>query len=102
MIESYKVRIKDAQLRRQAEEEEARKYVKLSEGVSSKKNEGAPAGLNSGRGGGGGGGGEQPRATPAMKPRVLDFASLPPRGGCSSGADAKRAAFDLHCPGGKK
>ena len=62
------------------EEEEARRYVEFTEGAGSKKKEGVPAGLNSGRGcggGGGGGGGEQPRATPAMKPRVLDFASPP-------------------------
>ena len=66
---------------RQAEEEEARKYVEFTEGAGSKKKDGVPAGLNSGRGGGGGGGGgggEQPRATPAMNPRVLEFASPPP------------------------
>ena len=77
-IEAYKRTIKHAQLMRQAEEEEARKYVEFTEGASSKKKEGVPAGLNSGRGGGGGGGGgggEQPRATQAMNPRVLDFAS---------------------------
>ena len=79
-INEYKEGIKDAQLRRQKEEEEARKYVDLSEGAGRKKKEGAAARSNSGRGAGGGGG-EQPGVTPAMKPRVLDFASPPPRRG---------------------